>query len=152
MALPPLATVDELAVWLGVDITNEDRAEAILVAASTLIRTHTGRIWVDADGDPEADADPVKLDAVNTVCLSVAGRVYTNPDGTKQESIDGYSNTVADWAAFGLSLTDDEKAMVGGSSVGIPGLGSIRVETPAAAAGVRRSVWWDTEDEEEVEV
>lgn len=148
MALPSLATADELVTWMGDTELNEDRAEAILAAASTLIRVHTGRVWVDDDG-PE-DVDEIKLEAARTVCLTVAERVYNNPKGVTQEAAGPFSRTIAAWAALGLALTDDEKGMLTTSSQGIPGLSSVRVVAPAHASGVpRMSAWWD---EDEVEL
>lgn len=153
MALPALAELNELEDWLGVSITearDAARAGAILAAASTLVRTHTGRAWVDADGDPEEGIDETKLAAVRQVVVQVADRVYTNPRGATQETAGPFSRSVAAWAAQGMSLTDDEKAMIGASTGGIPGLSSIRVVAPAAAAASRRDQWWWLDDEEEL--
>lgn len=150
MALPPIVSADDLATWMGVEtIDNEDRAEAILSAASTLVRTFGGRAWVDADGEPEVDLTETQVDAVKTVVKLVAERVYQNPRGVTQQSTGPFSRSVASWAAFGLSLTDDEKVMLGGTGQdGIPGLSSVRVIAPAMASGTRHYPWWDDDEVE----
>jgi hypothetical protein len=157
MALPALAELHELEDWLGVSITDARdaaRAGAILAAASTLVRTHTGRMWVGVDEEgaavPEEGIDETKLAAVRQVVVQVADRVYNNPRGATQETAGPFSRSVAAWAAQGMSLTDDEKAMIGASTGGIPGLSSIRVVAPAAAAASRRDQWWWLDDEEEL--
>ncbi len=137
--LPPLAGVDDLGTWLGAELpaSSTPRAVAILSAASTLVRQHTGRAWVDGDG-PTSDAtdDPVRFDAVQQVVVLVAERVWKNPNGNTQQTTGPFGATVADWAALGLALRDEEKEMLGGTSGGIPGLGTISftrgdLETPA---------------------
>lgn len=151
MALSPLAAFDDLEAWMGRPVSNYPRAEAILSAASTLVRTHTGRLWVDAEGNPEDGISEIKLQAAREVVVMVADRVYNNPRGTTQETAGPYSRSVAAWAALGMSLTDSEIAMLGGSlEGGIPGLSSVRVVAPAAASGSRhyRYPWWDESDEE----
>lgn len=57
-------------------------------------------------------------DVVKAVALSVAGRVYSNPEGIKQESIDDYSRTRAggDEDLAGVTLTDAERRTLHRSS------------------------------------
>jgi hypothetical protein len=107
-----IASVDDLATWLGVEITNEERAEAILAAASTLVRSKSGRAWVDASGVQLADADDDDFDIVKTIVVQVAARVWTNPHGITQETTGPYSRSTAAWAALGLSLTESEADML----------------------------------------
>jgi len=133
MALPLLASLDDFIDWEPVEVSNVARAGAILSAASTRIRAHTGRVWVDAAG-PEEDATPIQLDTVRTVCLTIASRVYNNPQGEIAHGEGPFSGTVAEWSAYGLALTDDEKAQLSTApSPGIPGLWSLRVVAPAGA-------------------
>lgn len=153
MALPSLATVDDLATWLGTTITDEDRAEAILTAASTLVRSTSGRSWVDADGEPEEGLTETELDAAHTVVLMVAARVRNNSEGVISQTSGPYSKTVAAWAAYGLELTDVEKGLISPAG-GVAGLTSIRVVAPAAARGTLMydADWWEEEaDSEETE-
>lgn len=145
--LPPIASLDEFEDWSSTSITDQLRAAAILAAASTLVRAFAGRAWVDADGEWEAGITDLQQDQVKLVVLSVADRVYRNPRGVTQESTGSFSQSVADWAAFGLALTDDEKLLLGSTqSSGIPGLSSIRVLAPALARAPMRCVsWWEDE-------
>lgn len=110
--LPPLASSDELETWMGVAVSNPDRAEAILAAASTLVRVETGRTWVDEDGATEDDVTTLQMEQVKTVVILVAERVWSNPRGITQQSTGPFSASVAEWAAYGLALTDSEKAML----------------------------------------
>lgn len=135
-----LATYDEFVIWMGRDVDNSERAQAILDAASTLVRSHSGRAWVD-DGTPDTDLTATQLDAARTVVLMVAQRVYNNPDGVTQQAAGPYSKSVAAWAAYGLELTAAEKSLIAVNSGGIPGLSSIRVVAPAEAAGSRWMPW-----------
>jgi hypothetical protein len=105
-----IATLTDLEPWLEID--NEDRAEAILAAASTLVTAKTGQAWVDADGVQLEAVDDDDFAAVKTVVVQVALRVYQNPLGITQQATGPFSRSVAAWAALGLSLTDDEKAML----------------------------------------
>lgn len=150
MAMSPLATVEDLSTWMGVPVTDGDRAAAIIAAASTLVRNYTGRTWVDAEGEPEVGVTELQLDSVHTVVILVAERVWSNPRGVTQQVAGPFSESVAAWAAYGLALTDDEKTMLPTpSGSGIPGLSSVRVQAPASAAGVPRSTWsCDDEDDE----
>jgi hypothetical protein len=148
MALPPLISTDDLGTWMGVVVADEDRAEAIISAASTLVRTYAGRMWVDAAGEPEEDLTETQLDAVYTVVKLVAERVWNNPRGITQESTGPFSRSVAAWAAHGMVLTADEKAMLGGTGQdGIPGLSSIRVVAPVMATATRHFPFWDDDEE-----
>lgn len=122
MALPSLATVAEFETWEQSRVTSRERATAILAAASTLIRAHTGRVWVDAGGELEAGVTEVQRETVRSVCLQVASRVYNNPLGSTQQATGPFSRTIAAWAAMGLSLTDEEKAQLPLSSAARPAL------------------------------
>lgn len=105
-----VATVDDLEVWTSID--DEDRAEAILAASYTLVRSKTGRAWVDESNQPLEDVDAEDLEAVKTVVVQVALRVYANPLGVTQESTGPFSRSIAAWASLGLSLTEDELSML----------------------------------------
>lgn len=109
MALPPFATVNDLAAWTGQVIMPADaaRAEAVLSAASALVRTHTGATWV-VDGELSDVPDIVPV-----VVVQVAGRVWANPDGLTSVTLDDGTRR---WESgtTGLYLTDSEKDMLGG--------------------------------------
>lgn len=147
MALPAFVEAADLATWMGTTITNEPRAEAILAAASTLVRTETGRAWVDDDGNYDDDVDETRQETIQTVVKLIAERVYTNPRGVLVKSSGPFSETVAAWAAFGLMLTEQERSLLGApNNGGIPGLTSVRVEAPRLAAGVPRPGVWDWDE------
>lgn len=131
---PPLASVDALSVWIG-ENAEPMRAVAILNAASTLIRTRTGRVWVDDDG-PEDGVTDLQVAALESVCLSVAARVYQNPRGLTQKSTGPFSWSVAAWSALGLALSPEEAAQLPGGQPGsVNGLSSVRVQAPWGARG-----------------
>lgn len=101
--LPPL--VDTLAAWVGQDIDPADlRAEAVLSAATALVRGYAGQAWDD-------DSVP---DDVASIALQVAARVWHNPQGIVSETIDDYSRRWGgDGESSGLFLTDFEKTILG---------------------------------------
>jgi hypothetical protein len=107
-----IASVDDLETWLGVEIENVARADAILAAASTLASSRTGQAWVDADGEQLEDVDDDDFEAVKSVVVLVAARVWLNPRGATQQATGPFSESVAAWAASGLSLTEAEIEML----------------------------------------
>lgn len=149
MALPALASTDDLEEYSGLSV-DETRAEAILAAASTLVRSYTGRTWVGADSAWEDDVTELQQDLVQMVVVGVADRVYRNPTGVTQETSGPFSRSVAAWATSGMFLTDEEKELLPvASSSGVSGLSSIRVEAPRLAAGVPRYADWDYDEGDE---
>lgn len=128
MALPPLASVEDLALELGLDLDLDDenvvaRAEAVLRKASTLVRSYKGQTWVDEAGDLEHDIP----DPVGEVVTSVAARVLRNPKGVVQEMTGPFERSFGSAAAEGLFLTKSEKAMLDGGTTARPGLGTIHL-------------------------
>lgn len=71
----PLASVDDFKVWPGivVDDEQEPAAVAVLVAASSYVRA-AGQPWPDPATVP---------DAVKTVVVQVAARVWRNPTAAR---------------------------------------------------------------------
>lgn len=98
--LPPLADMDALRSAPGVAIAaaEEPSAQAVLDAASTKIRAEAGQVW---------DSDVPALAAA--ICVDVAARVWTNPKRLVQQATGPFSGSVAQWAAAGLVLTEEEK-------------------------------------------
>lgn len=137
MSLPALATVNDLAVWLGQTIAAGDaRAQAVLTAASGQVRTAAGLNWVDANGNLLAN---IPEDAI-TITKVAAARAWLNPAGAKALTKGPF---MTDWGDPGVMLTDDERATLAGLSRadrGIPGLGTIRMVAPRAASASR---WLD---------
>lgn len=84
MALPPLASVPELAAWVGETIAPDDgRAVAVVNAASSLVRAYTGQDWLDTTDPSKLGAVP---DAVHDVTLAVAGRAWQRPGDVESTS------------------------------------------------------------------
>lgn len=107
MALPSLATVDDLADWLGETIASDDpKATAILFAASTLVRSFTGMTGVD-------DWVTTVPDDAKVVTVMVSARLWANPKQASQEAttLGTYSHS-ASWRGDGLYLTQVEKSML----------------------------------------
>lgn len=151
MALPSLVELEDFETWASRPVSNGPRATAILSAASTLVRTRSGRMWVDAAGDPETDVTETQLDAARSVVMTVSERVYFNPNGNTQESTGPFQRSIAAWASLGLALSEDELQMIGTTVTGIPGLSSVRVIAPAAARGTRYTTeWWEDDPDSEI--
>ena len=81
---PPFAEPDALAEWIGegIDATSADwkRARRVLRAASNLVRTQTGRDWLNDDGTLDNPL-PEQLVDVTVAC---AARFYLNPNAETQ--------------------------------------------------------------------
>ncbi len=110
MALPVLATVAELADWIGEPITEPSdakRAQGVLRLASALVRNATGgKTW--AEGEQLLPDIP---DDLGLVTLACAARGYTNPEAATTEGIDdGQLGRVVEEA--GLYLTESEKRLL----------------------------------------
>lgn len=156
MALPPLAPVSDLAAWVGQTIESGDpRAEAVLSAASALVRSYAGQTWTD-----EADALEDVPDVVAAVAVQVAARVWLNPNGAVSVTLDDGALRWAEATAAGLYLTDADKAVLGAyqehdtesfglGTVSFAGGGvlddTIYVPTAPAPAGYPFP-WYDAED------
>lgn len=107
----PLATVDDLADWLGEAITVDvdiARASRYLSFASNLVRAFAGASRVETGGEREAEA----IDVV----LSIVGRKWTNPTDATQvsDTLGGatHSESRGPEGSNGLYLTDAEKLML----------------------------------------
>lgn len=109
MALPTLATVDDLERRLDQTITARDQAEALLEYASALIRGYTGRTYVDDDGDL---VDPLP-DGVTQVCVEMVFRAITNPAGVTQDTAGPFSVSFGSDAAQRIYLSRSDKAALG---------------------------------------
>lgn len=103
--LPSLSTVDQLEDKVGQPV-DEGQARLALAFASAVLRTYAGITWVDSDGELADVPDVVEL-----LCLEVAYRRYTNPDGYASEQIGQYSYRISAGAAGGF-LTPAEKQLL----------------------------------------
>ena len=107
--LPALAGTADLEDWLGetLDVGDVNRAEALLGAASALVRSETAQTWLDANGD--LDTVPADVAAVVVQC---AARVWRNPAGVVHETAGPFSARYAEAVAEGLYLTATERAIL----------------------------------------
>ena len=112
--LPPLASVEDLADWIGEAIANDEgdpdgkRAAGVLSMASGLVRDETGKSWLNDAGDGITSSLPD--DVINVTCAA-AGRAYLNPEGFEQERQDDFygSRKVPEAGVF---LTRSEKDLL----------------------------------------
>lgn len=116
--LPPLAAVSDLAARVGETIANDDtQAAYFLGAASALIRSETGRTWVDDSNELSG----VPAD-VTVICVEAAARLWRNPDGVIQETTGPFTQRLPDKFADGLFLTASEKSQLSRYRAGRLGL------------------------------
>ena len=104
MALPPLAAVSDLAVWVGRAIPDNDpRAGAVLSHASTRVRTYVRPVtWTDAQG-----ALTEVPDIVRDVVVRVAARAWRNPEDLDSVTLDDGTKR---WGNVrGLVLTEEDR-------------------------------------------
>ena len=126
MALPPLANVADLAAWVGQDIPDGDpRAGAVLSAASALVRSYTGRTWVDDSGNL-ADVP----DDASVIVVQVAARVWMNPSGLESVTLDDGTRRWGSNGGLGVYLTESEKEILSAHVDGPPAdLGTVSFTT-----------------------
>lgn len=80
MSRPALATVDDVAVRLGQDITDPGQAQARLEDASEIVRAYAGVTWLNDDEDTLVDV-PAQIPGVVAQMVERAAR---NPTGVVQ--------------------------------------------------------------------
>lgn len=118
------ATPTELAGFLGETIADDDaRAVLLLDLATGLIAAEGGF------GDTWAtELDPVPV-VLKGVCLSVAGRVWSNPESLRslQEQLGSFQEART-FAIAGLALTDAERDVVR-NALGESGTATTRSES-----------------------
>jgi len=90
MASTPLASSQDLADWLGQRQINEDRANAVLVAASAMVRSEAGQTWLDDGG--ALDSPP---ETVVAITVQVAAKMWANPTGVSQQTTGPFSSSFA---------------------------------------------------------
>jgi hypothetical protein len=131
MVAAPLAPLEALEVWLGAPLCGSDvaRAEAVLAAVSSLVRSVAGVTW---DGVPVPDE-------IHTVTLEVAARVYRNPTSASQlsQTTGPFTESRSFTTAAGLYLTPQEKAIVARYRTSNRGLWSLRTsrDDPVEVSG-----------------
>ena len=136
MRTAPLASVTELADWLGEPIeaasVDAKRAGMVLNYASVLVREHTGQEW--ADDSLPAGGLPEK---VRMVTLQVAARGYSNPDSWGNERLDDWGGGGRPIEELGMYLTATEKAILAGFRPSqARGLGIVRLSRDVEVDGL----------------
>lgn len=86
----PLAQVADLQSWLGIGTLDEDRATAVLTAASALARVEAGRTWLNEDGDVVGVPEDVSM-----IVVRVAAQMWANPSGASQQATGPFSVSYA---------------------------------------------------------
>lgn len=105
-----LATVDDLADWIGETIVDSSvegrRAAMCLRLASALVRSESGRTWLADTGQLEEVPEAAKM-----VTLYCASRVYDNRNAQIQGGLDDYNEG---WKVeeSGAYLTASERRML----------------------------------------
>ena len=135
MRTAPLASVTELADWLGepieADSVDAKRAGMVLAYASVLVRDHTGRDWAE---EISTDHLPEK---VRMVTLQAAARGYSNPDSWGNERLDDWGAGGRPIEELGMYLTATEKAILGNFRPRtVSGLGVIRLSRDPEPEGL----------------
>ena len=135
MTTTPLASVTELADWLGepieADSVDAKRAGMVLAYASVLVRDHTGRDWAE---EINTDRLPEK---VRMVTLQAAARGYSNPDSWGNERLDDWGGSGRPIEELGMYLTATEKAILGSFRPRtVSGLGVVRLSRDAEVDGL----------------
>lgn len=114
MTLPALATVVDLENRLGDTVPNHLQALALLAYASALVRSHTGKTFVDTDGNL---LDPLP-DGLTQVTVEMVFRAVTNPTGATQETTGPFSISFGSAAAQRIYLTAADKSILGAKGRG----------------------------------
>lgn len=112
MALLPLVGTTDFSDWLGrsLELSEMPRAEAVLRRVSALVRSRAGgRTWADEDVPAE----------IVTVVLTVASRVWNNPNSARQQTAGPFSES---YDVTGAYLTPEEASIVGRYSATSRGL------------------------------
>jgi hypothetical protein len=146
MSAPPPVTPTDLGTWLDQDIeANDARAVALIAAAWGMVCDAAGQTFTDDQGNL---VNPVPSKAV-TYTKVAASRGWLNPAGAQRQAKTlGPKTSDTSWPAYGVSLTDDEKAelaaLPGGPTAGITGLGSVTLRAPRGTSpshGPRFNDW-----------
>lgn len=137
--MPPLASISLFARKLGYEPQESelDRAETLLDQASELIRDEAGKTWVTTVGALESVPRRIAR-----ICVEVAYRAFTNPEGLSQRSIGDSSKS---WDRSGreggeaVYLTDVEERAVRKAA----GLSSFQSVTLVSAYDISYGDTWE---------
>ena len=143
MALPPLATVDDVELVPGYPAgSNPDTTEALIVLASARVRAYTGCRWANEAGTALEDVP----DGVTQIVAGMVNRSLTNPRGVTQESTGPWGASYGSQAANNVYLSGADKEFLDavGCRSGVSTLSTTRgpVETPTVLEPLDSAVWW----------
>lgn len=128
--MTPLADLAALSARLGMALDEHEaegeRAQAALEDASALVRSESGKDWLDEHDDLVLDLPEI----IAQVTLAAAYRAFRNPDGTAQASVGDVSVSYSrDGAAGSVFLTRAERRAVRKAG-GVVAVGSLTLQTP----------------------
>lgn len=135
MALPALATLDDLETRLGQSVDGPDVGQALwlLEFASDRVRARTGRTWTDDDG---ALLDVPSL--ATKVTVEMVFRAVTNPEGVTQDTAGPFTLSFGPEAAQRIYIAreerDDLRSLSARSGLGVISTTRCPVETPPVNA------------------
>lgn len=110
MTLPPLASVEDLTIRLGLDYSTMPpqevaRAGAIIEDVSDQARVETGESWYDEENQTAT----VVPTAVSRVVLAASRRLFENPRGFTGEQMGAYNWRIPTAMVDGEIFTPAEK-------------------------------------------
>lgn len=128
-----LATVDDLAGWLGETISEDTervRAGWALAATTSLVLEETGQ---GEDKWPGPDIVPAR---VKHVVLACAARAFTNPESWNYEAVDDWRAGGRPVSEAGLFLTASERRTLAafGATPASSGFGVVTLDRPVFPA------------------
>lgn len=138
MTLPAFADTEALGARLDGGLADGDvpRAQGALDDASSAIRGWAGRSWCNEAGTEIDFGDvPAYLqDEIARICLAVAKRSFTNPDGVTEAGAGPFRTAFADSSAD-VYLKASEKAVISQAAgkTGVTTISTTREETAGAS-------------------
>lgn len=108
MALPTLASLDDVQAQLGAAPSDPDKVEALLRLASARARAYTGCTWTNDAGTELANVP----DGVPEVVAGMVVRSIQNPTGTTQETAGPFARSFGADAAQRIYLTAGDKEIL----------------------------------------
>lgn len=108
MALPTLATVDDVQTFVPTVMLDATQTDALLRLASAQARAYTGCRWANEDGTALEDVP----DGVPEVVASIVARAILNPRGVTQETAGPYTVSYGSDAAARIYLAGTDKAIL----------------------------------------
>lgn len=133
--LPSFAQVSDLVARLpqDVDASDEDRAQAVLDDASTVVRVEAGKSWTS--GNALVSDIP---DIVFVCTLRLALRAFLNPAGATQQGVDTFQVT---WGPEDNYWREQLR-----KAAGLTGLTSLKLTSPMPRMAIPGPFTWYDND------